>query len=77
MAKVKVPKLPTLPKGGGPYWEVTIFVRGQEDAIYGHAVEGNVLITEKFIQVKWVDGGFTYLPMDSINYMHYSPITIH
>ena len=57
--------------------EVVIHTYGDEPPIYGHCTKDSIVLGDKAVFVKWADGGYTYVPNDSVIKVHWEEIPYH
>jgi hypothetical protein len=57
--------------------EVMIYTYDSDNPVFGHCLKDRITISDKAILVNWVDGGFTYAPMDSVIKIHWQEVSVH
>lgn len=62
----------TAPDFGPGVLEVFIYTIGTgPEPIFGHCFQNNMTISEKAVMVNWIDGGYTFVPMDAVDRIHW------
>lgn len=58
-------------------WEVRLHTYGDPEPIFGYAMPDDIIVTDKAVFIRWLDGGYTLVPIHSVIKFHYEPVTIH